>query len=168
MSRKLGRTTDQRMALLRNQVSELLWYGKIETTVDRAKAVRSIAEKLLTLAIKTYDDTVMVKKTVRNQKGEPVIVDFKNDGPKKLAARRRLLASLRDIQEIKSDKESKSEYKARTKDIKHPLIEKVFNEYAPKYAARIQELGQAGGYTRILKLGERRGDAAQMCILELI
>lgn len=55
--KKLGRPTDQRLAVLRNQASELLWYGKIETTVDRAKSVRSIAEKLITLAINTYEDT---------------------------------------------------------------------------------------------------------------
>lgn len=63
MARKLGKRTDQRMAMLRNQVSELLWYGEIETTVDRAKEVRRMAEKLITLAIRTYQDEVTVTKT---------------------------------------------------------------------------------------------------------
>ena len=73
-----------------------------------------------------------------------------------------------DLKEVKGDKESKSAYKARIKDTKHPLIEKIFKEYAPKYDARKNELGQGGGYTRILKTGNRRGDAAETCILQLI
>ena len=168
MPKKLGKRSDQRMALLKNQVSELLWYGQIETTVDRAKSVKAIAEKLITVAINSYEDTVKVTKQVKNAKGEAVKQEFTNDGPKKLAARRKLMANLRDLQEVKNDKESKSNFKARTKDVKHPLIEKIFNEYAPKYAARKEELGQGGGYTRILKTGNRRGDAAETCILKLI
>ena len=165
--KKLGRPTDQRLAVLRNQASELLWYGKIETTVDRAKSVRSIAEKLITLAINTYEDTVKVTKTKTNLKGEKVEVEFTNDGPKKLAARRKMIAELRDIPEAKEEKESKTAYAKRTADVSNPL-EKLFNEYAPKYAKRAEEKGQKGGYTRIVKLGERRGDAASMCILELL
>ena len=72
MSRKLGRTAEERMAIIRNQASELLWYGSIETTVDRAKEVRSYAESMLTLAINTYEDTVKVTKTVKNDKGDKV------------------------------------------------------------------------------------------------
>lgn len=106
--KKLGRPTDQRLAVLRNQASELLWYGKIETTVDRAKSVKSIAEKLITLAINTYEDTVKVTKTKTNLKGEKVEVEFTNDGPKKLAARRKMIAELRDIPEAKEEKESKT------------------------------------------------------------
>ncbi len=165
---KLGKRTDQRMAMLKNQVSELLWYGQIETTVDRAKAVRSLAEKYITIAMRAYQDDVKVTKTVTNAKGAKNEVVFTNDGPKKLAARRRLMAELVDLKEIKGDKESKSAYKARIKDTKHPLIEKIFKEYAPKYDARKNELGQGGGYTRILKTGNRRGDAAETCILQLI
>ena len=165
---KLGKRTDQRMAMLKNQVSELLWYGQIETTVDRAKAVRSLAEKYITIAMRTYQDDVKVTKTVTNAKGAKNEVVFTNDGPKKLAARRRLMAELVDLKEVKGDKESKSAYKARIKDTKHPLIEKIFKEYAPKYDARKNELGQGGGYTRILKTGNRRGDAAETCILQLI
>lgn len=165
---KLGKRTDQRMAMLKNQVSELLWYGQIETTVDRAKAVRSLAEKYITIAMRAYQDDVKVTKTVTGAKGAKTEVVFTNDGPKKLAARRRLMAELVDLQEIKGEKESKSAYKARIKDTKHPLIEKIFKEYAPKYDARKNELGQGGGYTRILKTGNRRGDAAEVCILKLI
>ena len=165
---KLGKRTDQRMAMLKNQVSELLWYGQIETTVDRAKAVRSLAEKYITIAMRAYQDDVKVTKTVTNAKGVKDEVVFTNDGPKKLAARRRLMAELVDLKEVKGDKESKSAYKARIKDTKHPLIEKIFKEYAPKYDARKNELGQGGGYTRILKTGNRRGDAAETCILQLI
>ncbi len=156
------------MAMLKNQVSELLWYGQIETTVDRAKAVRSLAEKYITIAMRAYQDDVKVTKTVTNAKGAKNEVVFTNDGPKKLAARRRLMAELVDLKEIKGEKESKSAYKARIKDTKHPLIEKIFKEYAPKYDARKNELGQGGGYTRILKTGNRRGDAAETCILQLI
>lgn len=165
---KLGKRTDQRMAMLKNQVSELLWYGQIETTVDRAKAVRSLAEKYITIAMRAYQDDVKVTKTVTDAKGAKKEVVFTNDGAKKLAARRRLMAELVDLQENKGAKESKSAYKARIKDTKHPLIEKMFKEYAPKYDARKNELGQGGGYTRILKTGTRRGDAAETCILKLI
>lgn len=168
MERKLGRATDQRMAILKNQVSELLWYGRIKTTVDRAKEVRRIAEKMLTLAINSYTDEVVVLKTIENAKGEKVEMEFKNDGPKRLAARRRLMSNLIDLQEIKGDKESKSAYRERTKAINHPLIEKLFNEYAPKYAAKNSEQTQGGGYTRIMKLGTRRGDNAEMAIIELV
>ena len=166
--KKLGRPTDQRLAVLRNQASELLWYGKIETTVDRAKSVRSIAEKLITLAVNTYEDTVKVTKSKTNLKGEKVEVEFTNDGPRKLAARRKMIAELRDIPEAKQEKETKAAYKARTADSSNPLVEKLFNEYAPKYAKRAEEKGQKGGYSRIIKLGERRGDAAEMCIIELL
>ena len=122
MARKLGKRTDQRMAMLRNQVSELLWYGEIETTVDRAKEVRRMAEKLITLAIRTYQDEVTVTKTVTGAKGEKSDVKFVNDGAKKLAARRRLMAELRDLQEMRKEKESKAAYVARIKDVNHPLI----------------------------------------------
>lgn len=168
MARKLGKRTDQRMAMLRNQVSELLWYGEIETTLDRAKEVRRLAEKYITLAIRSYQDEVKVTKTKTNAKGEKVEVEFVNDGAKKLAARRRLMAELRDLQETRKEKESKAAFVARIKDVNHPLIEKMFKEYAPKYDARATELGKGGGYTRILKTGVRRGDAAQVCILQLV
>ena len=168
MARKLGKRTDQRMHMLRNQVSELLWYGRIETTEDRAKEVKRLAEKMVTLGIKNYEYVVTTTKTKTNAKGESVAVEIKNDGKRKLHARRQMMSFLRDLQEIKGEKESKSAYKERTREIKHPLIEKMFNEYAPKYAARKEELGQGGGYTRIIKLGARRGDAAEMVIIEMV
>ena len=94
MARKLGKPTDQRLALLNNQASYLLWYGRIETTVERAKEIRRIAEKMLTLAINSYEDTVMVEKEKTNVKGEKVNVEFKNDGPLKLKARRKMMSVL--------------------------------------------------------------------------
>ena len=70
--KKLGRPTDERLAVLKNQATALLWYGKVETTLEKAKAVRSYAEKLLTLAINSYEDIVKVTKEVVNAKGEKV------------------------------------------------------------------------------------------------
>ena len=167
-NRKLGKRTDQRVELVYSQAAQLLWHGQIETTVERAKEVRKIAEKYITLAINTYQDTVKVTKEKTNQKDEKVQVEFTNDGPKKLAVRRRILAAFPDLQEVKLPKESKETFRNRTADIKHPLCEKLFGEYAPKYDKRAQELGQKGGYTRIIKLANRRGDDASMCILELV
>lgn len=168
MARKLGKPTDQRMAMLKGQITDLLWYGRIETTLSRGKDVARMAEKLLTLAINTYRDTIEVTKTVKNAKGEAEEKKFVNDGVKKLAARRKLMAELYDVQERKEYGESKSAYQARIKDINHPLIEKIFNVYAKKYDARNQESGQAGGYTRVLRLGQRRGDDAEVVIVELV
>ncbi len=168
LQRKLGRPTDQRTALLRNQVTELLWNGKIETTYARAKEVARIAEKLLTLAINTYTDTVKKVETRKNNKGQDIKVELVNDGPKKLAARRKIMAKVYDVQEQKKDNETKANFVARTENIRHPLIEKIFNEYAPKYAQRGKEKGTMGGYTRVLKLGERRGDSAEAAIIELV
>lgn len=166
--RKLGKRTDQRIALIYGQAAELLWYGKLNTTVERAKEVRRVAEKMITLAVKTFDDTVTVTKEKVNIKNEKVNVEFKNDGGKKLAARRKMMATLPDIQEVQVEKEKKEAFKQRTKDVNHPLIEKIFNEYGPKYRARKEELGQGGGYTRIIKLGSRRGDNADLAIIELV
>ena len=166
--RKLGRTADQRKALLRNQVTNLIWYGRIETTLARAKEVRSVAEKMITLAIREYDKTVEVQKTFHNDKGQIVEVTVTNDSAEKLAARRIMMSYLYDLKELKNADESKSEYKERTKDNKHPVVEKLFRELGPKYRARNEEKGCAGGYTRIYKLGPRRGDAAEMVIIELV
>jgi large subunit ribosomal protein L17 len=79
-----------------------------------------------------------------------------------------MLSGLIDIQEQKKEKESRTTYKERTKEINHPLIEKMFNEYAPKYAEKNKSQSQGGGYTRIIKLGARRGDNAEMAIIELV
>ena len=165
---KLGRPSKEKNAMLRGLVSDLLWFGKVETTVARAKSVQRQAEKIITLAINSYEDIVKVKKEIKDAKGVKVKQSVSNDGPKKLNARRKMMEYLMDRQEQRKPKESIDAFKARTEDIKHPLLEKIFNLYAPKYAARAKEAGQGGGYTRVVKLGARRGDAAEMAIVELI
>ncbi len=175
-NRKLGKATDMRMALLRGQVTDLLWHGKIETTFDRAKEVQKIAEKLITKAINSYTDTVKKVETrqrkKKDKKGNVTVEEYKielvNDGPKKLAARRAIMAVVYDVKEEKAFTESKSAYKVRTGKIQHPLVEKIFNEYAPRYANRAEEKGTKGGYTRVLKNGFRRGDGAELAIIELV
>ena len=162
--RKLGRPADQRKALLRNQVTQLIWNGKIVTTLDRAKEVRSIAEKLITLAMRECDNTVEVTKTYKNDKGQEVTETFVNDAPSKLHARRIMMSYLYEIPDVKRKDEDKADWKERTKDVKYPVVEKLFREYGPKF----EEKKCAGGYTRIYKLGPRRGDAAEMCIIEII
>ncbi len=168
MQRKLGKPADQRKALLRNQVTQLIWNGKIVTTEARAKEVRSIAEKFVTLAMREYDNTVEVQKTFNNDKGQTVTETFVNDAPSKLHARRLMMAYLYDVPEAKQKDETKAEYKERTKDNKHPVVEKLFRELGPKYRKRKEEVGQGGGYTRILKMGPRKGDGAEMVILEFV
>ena len=166
--RKLGRTAAQRKAMIRNQVTNLIWYGRIETTLDRAKEVRVMAERLITLAINECDNNVEVEKTFNNDKGQTVTVTVQNDAPSKLAARRRIMAYLYDIPEPKKAKESKSDYKERTAAVKHPVVEKLFREIAPAMKKRAADKGQGGGYTRIIKKGPRRGDGAEMVILEIV
>lgn len=167
MPGKLGMTTTQRMAVLRNQASNLLWYGRIETTLGRAKELRPYVEKIITLAINTYEDVVETTVTTKDKKGKEVVSKIYKDGAKKLAARRKIISLTYDLQE-KRGKETMADFKARTEGVQHPLIEKIFDEIAPKYAQRAEELGQRGGYTRIYKLGERRGDAAPVAIIELV
>lgn len=168
MPAKLGMTAEQRQAMLRNQASELLWYGKITTTKARAKALQPYVEKIITKAIRVYDDNVEVEVVKTDKKGKEVKSKAIKDSPKKLAARRAIMAKLRDLQEVKAFSEKKSDFKKRTADIQHPLMEKLFNEVAPKYAQRAEELGQGGGYTRIYLLGARRGDGAEEAIIELV
>ena len=166
--RKLGRTASQRKAMLRNLTTNLLWYGRIETTEAKAKEVRSIVDKMITLAIREYDQTVEVEKEFYNDKKQIVKETFVNDLPEKLHARRLMMAYLYDLKEEKKADENKADYKERTKDNKHPVVEKLFREYGPKFRARNEEKKCAGGYTRIYKLGPRRGDAAEMCVIEII
>ncbi len=180
--RKLGRTADQRKALLRGQVTSLLKYGKIETTESKAKEVRRIAERLITLAVKECDNTVTTKKETHNEKKQLTILEVVNDAPSKLHARRMMTAYLYNMPEDKLKKgdtdpatgdpmdkdETKKEYRERTKDAKYPVVEKLFREYGPKFKARNAEKNVAGGYTRMYKLGPRRGDGAEMVILEII
>ena len=166
--RKLGRTDDQRKALLRGLVTDLIWYGRIETTEAKAKEVRRIADRMITLAVKECENTVSVTKETHNEKGQLVTLEVTNDAPSKLHARRLMMAYLYDLQEQKKQDESKADYKERTKDNKHPVVEKLFREIGPKYKARNAEKNCSGGYTRIYKLGPRRGDAAEMVVLELV
>ena len=168
IQRKLGKPTDQRMALIRQQASDLLWKGRIETTYARAKEVQKYAEKIITIAINDYLDTVKKVETRINKKGQEIKVEVVNDGKDKLAARRRIMALTYDIPEIKKEGETDEAFYARTKNIKHPLVEKIFNELAPKYDQRAKDVNRKGGYTRVLKTGFRRGDSAETAIIELV
>ena len=167
-TRKLSLPTDQRLPMLRGLVTDLLWYGKVETTLAQAKAVSRLADKNITIAINACSDIITEEKVVTNEKGKEEKTTLVKDGPKKLAARRTLMAKLYDKQEEKGLKESKSAYKARTAQIQHPLIERLFDDLAPKYAKRAEELGTKGGYTRVIKTTVRRGDNAQMAIVKLV
>ncbi|MCR5126491.1 MAG: 50S ribosomal protein L17 [Lachnospiraceae bacterium] len=174
--RKLGKTSSQRKALLRNQVTMLILNGRITTTEARAKEVKKIAEKLIALAIKEKDNfettTVKVKvpqkdkdgKRVKEEKdGKKVTVfdevekEIKKDLPSRLHARRQMLQVLYDVKEVPSENAGK---KRNTKKV--DLCGKMFDEIAPKYVNR------NGGFTRIVKVGPRKGDAAMMVILELV
>ena len=167
-NRKLGRPSDQRMAMLRNQVTNLIWYGKIETTLARGKEVQSMAEHLITIAMRQCDNTVELTKKTKNDKQQIVELNVTNDAPARLAARRRVMRYLYDIPAVQNKDEDRDDFKARQKQVKHQVVEKLFREIAPKYKKRAEEKGQGGGYTRIVKKGPRRGDAAEMVILELI
>ena len=168
MNTKLGRPTDQKLAMVSNLATDLLWFGHIETTFDRAKSAAAYAEKIITLAINAYEDVVTEEKTTLDNNGKEKKVSVSKDGVKKLNARRKIMSFVYDIQEQRKDKETLANFEARTKDINHPLVEKIFNVYAPKYAERAEKLGQGGGYTRVIKLGQRRGDAGQKAVVEII
>ena len=176
MYRKLGKASAQRNALLRNQVTQLLYHGKIRTTEARAKEVVKIAEKLITLAVKEKDNddevTVTAKVAKKDKDGKRVkeLVDgkkvtvydeiektIKKDQPSRLHARREMLKVLYPVVEVPTDAAGK---KAGTKKV--DLTSKLFDEYGTKYA------GRKGGYTRIIKIGQRKGDAAMEVILELV
>ncbi len=174
--RKLGRTSSQRKALLRNQVTNLLYHGKIKTTEAKAKEIRRIAEKLITLAIKEKDNfeevTVKAKVAKKDSEGrrikevvngkkvtvfDEVDKTIKKDLPSRLNARRKMLSVLYPVTEVPADGRKK---RSNTKVVDMP--KKMFEEIAPKY------VGRPGGYTRIVKLGARRGDGAEEVIIELI
>jgi len=166
--RKLGRPADQRKALLRNQVTSLIWYGRIETTLARAKEVRRAAERLITMAINECDHTVSVMKQTHNEKGQLMTPEVVNDAPSKLHARRMIMSYLYAFKDVRGKDEDKEDYQERTKDIKYPVVEKLFREIGPKFKKRNEDKQCAGGYTRIYKLGPRRGDAAEMCVIEIL
>ena len=172
-NRKLGKTTDIRMAMLRTLTTDLIMHGKIETTLPRAKEVKKMADSLISLAIKEKDNFEMVDvkvvKAKLDAKGnkETELVKSKNgkeylkvvkeettekrqkDMPSRLNARRKMMKTLNKVK----DSEGKNV----------DLPSKLFNEIAPKYADK-----NVGGYTRIVKAGPRRGDGAEVAILQLI
>ena len=168
MNKKLGRPTDQKLAMVSNLATDLLWYGHIETTFDRAKSAAAYAEKVITLAVDTYEDVVTEEKTTLDNNGKEKKVSVSKDGVKKLNARRQIISMLYDRQEKRQKGEKLAAFEARTQGIEMPLIEKIFDEYAPRFAERAKEKGQKGGYTRVLKTTIRRGDNAQMAIAELL
>ena len=175
--RKLGRrTTSQRKAMLRNLTTNLLYHGSIRTTEARAKEVRSIAEKLITLAVKEHEnfteEVVMAKVPQKDQNGKRVKTEvdgrrvtvydeiektIKKDNPSRLNARRKLLSVLTPVTEVPADGR-----KRRSLTKKVDMAAKMFDDIAPKYTSR------PGGYTRIVKIGPRKGDAAEMVLLELV
>lgn len=167
-TRKLGKPTDQRLAMLSNLATDILWYGHIETTFDRAKAAAKIVEKVITLAVNSYEDVVTTEKVTLDANGKEKKVSVSKDGVKKLNARRQIITMLKDRQEQRKKGEKLADFEARTQGIEMPLIEKIFDDLAPKYAERAKEMGQKGGYTRVIKTTVRRGDNAQMALVELV
>ena len=161
MYRKLGKATKPRRALLRNQVTALLYNGKIITTEARAKEIKKIVEPMITLAAKEKDkDGKRVKEVVDGKKVTKyttVKKEIKKDLPSRMHARRQLLKTLYPVTEVPAEKAGR---KRNTKEV--DLVAKLFDEYGPKYA------GRKGGYTRIVKICQRKGDAAMMVILELV
>ncbi|MBR3885322.1 MAG: 50S ribosomal protein L17 [Clostridia bacterium] len=168
MNTKLGKPTDQKLAMVSNLATDLLWYGHIETTFDRAKSAAAYAEKIITLAVETYEDVVTEEKTTLDNNGKEKKVSVSKDGVKKLNARRKIISMIYDRQEKRQKGEKLADFEARTQGIEMPLVEKIFDEYAPRFAERAKEKGQKGGYTRVLKTTIRRGDNAQMAIAELV
>ena len=174
--RKLGRPSDQRRALLKNQVTALLYRGKIVTTEAKAKEVQKIAEGIIALAVKEKDNFEMVKVTAKvprkDKDGKRVkeVVDgkkltvydevekeIKKDRPSRLHARRQMLKTLVPVTEVPAENAGK---KRGTKQV--DVVAKIFDEVAPKYVSR------NGGYTRIVKIGQRKGDGAMEVVLELV
>ena len=174
--RKLGRTSDVRKALLRSQVTALIANGKIVTTLARAKEVQKIADGLIALGAKEKDNFETVKVTakvaVKDKDGKRVkeVVDgkkvtkyetvekeIKKDLPSRMNARRKMVKVLYSVTEVPSTAAGK---KKATKEV--DLVAKLFDEYGVKYANR------NGGYTRIVKIGQRKGDGAMEVVLELV
>ena len=174
--RKLGRTSSQRKALLRNQVTQLLYHGKIVTTEAKAKEIRRIAEHLITLAVREKDNfetvTVTAKVARKDKDGKRIneVVDgkkvdvfdevqkeIKKDLPSKLHARRQMYKVLYTLKDVPAEGKGR---KKNTKTV--DVADKLFNDIAPKYASR------NGGYTRIIKIGPRKGDAAMEVLIELV
>ena len=174
--RKLGRTSSQRKALLRNQVTNLIYHGKIVTTQAKAKEVQRIVEGRIALAVKEKDNYETVKVTAKVPRkdkdgkrvkevkdGKKVTVydevekEIKKDLPSRLHARHQMLRVLYPITEVPTKNAGK---KRATKKVDLPA--KLFDEIGPKYADR------KGGYTRIIKIGQRKGDGAMEVVIELV
>lgn len=171
--RKLGRTSDQRKALLRSQVTALINNGRITTTEARAKEVKKIAEGIIALAVKEKDNYTTVEvdckvpekdkdgKRVKDAEGKTqftvVKKTIKKDNPSRLHARHQMLKVLYSVKEVPTEAAGR---KRNTKNV--DLVAKLFDEIGPKYADR------NGGYTRIIKIGPRKGDAAMEVVLELV
>ena len=174
--RKLGRTTSQRKAMLRNLTTNLLYHGRIRTTETRAKEVRKIAEKLITLAVKEQNNftevTVTAKVPQKDANGVRVKAEvngkrvtvfdevqktIKKDNPSRMNARRKILSVLYPVTEVPADGKK---LKKNTKVV--DMAAKMFDDIAPKYTER------KGGYTRIVKLGQRKGDGAEEVFIELV
>lgn len=174
--RKLGKTSSQRKALLRNQVTALIANGRIVTTAPRAEEVQKIAERLITLAVKEKDNydkvTIKVKVARKDKDGkrlkeekdgkkvtlfDEVEKEIKKDRPSRMNARRKMLSILYPVTEVPKEAPLR---KRNTKKVDLPA--KLFDEIAPKYVDR------KGGYTRIIKIGQRKGDAAMEVVLELV
>lgn len=176
MYRKLGKKTKLRKALLRSQTTQLLYKGKIITTEARAKEIQKIVEPMITLAAKEKDNyetvTVQAKQAQRDKDGKRVkeekdgkkvtVYDtvekqIRKDKPSRLHARRQIMKMIYPVVEVPAQASGR---KKNTKKV--DLASKLFDEYGPKYA------GRQGGYTRIIKIGQRKGDAAMMVQLELV
>ena len=174
--RKLSRNAAQRKALIRNQVTALINNGKIVTTEAKAKEIRKEAEHLIALAVREQDNfeevTVKAKVARKDKDGNRVkeVVDgkkvtvfdevdkkIKKDAPSRLAARRQMLKVLYPVKQVPEKAAGK---KRGTVEV--DLVAKLFDEIAPKYANR------NGGYTRIVKIGQRKGDAAMEVLIELV
>lgn len=172
--RKLSRDTNVRNAMLRALTTQLILHGKIKTTDTRAKETKKMVEPLIALACKEADnfETVTVKAKVakKDKDGKRVkeevdgkkktvydIVDkqIKKDKISRLNARRKMMAVLYGASTFTDPKKKKTKKKV-------DLVEKLFNEYAPKYKDR------KGGYTRIVKIGQRKGDQAMEVLLEFV
>lgn len=173
--RKLGKDSANRKAMLRNQVTNLLYHGKIETTDAKAKEVRKFVEKLITLAVKEKDNyeeiKVVAKVPKKDSEGKRVKEDvngkrvtvydevektIKKDSPSRLNARKKIMSYIIPVKEVGDLK------KRRKSTVKVNMMSKIFDEIAPKYADR------KGGYTRIVKIGPRKGDGAERVIIELV
>ena len=171
--RKLGRTSDQRKALIRSQVTALLYHGHIRTTETRAKEIRKVAEGLIAKEKDNFETVKVTAKVARKDKdgkrvkevvdGKKVTVydevekEIKKDMPSRLHARRQMLKVLYGVTEVPAAAAGK---KRNTKSV--DLVAKIFDDVAPKY------VGRNGGYTRIVKIGQRKGDGAMEVLIELV